>query len=157
MNDEIVIPDVIGAIHGWRIWIVQQGRLFSVWNRSDVWPLREEMVASCQRSHEVPKLKCTCGIYAYRTRAHLNRIAEDYDFARGLTNAEAERYYVFGEVALWGNVVPAKHGWRCQYAYPQRLYLPYMAVNQAATLKDNYGVRIKLDDLTKHNPRRGWR
>ncbi len=34
---------------------------------------------------------------------------------------------VIGTVSLWGTVVECEHGWRAEYAYPRRIYVPVTA------------------------------
>ncbi|MEX2275076.1 MAG: hypothetical protein WEA10_05885 [Actinomycetota bacterium] len=74
------------------------------------WPHREAAKARCKRGkfHTAPDLACTCGLHATHTTELLRR-----------TKAPA----VLGRIALWGRVIEHEHGYRAQFAYPQRLRL----------------------------------
>ncbi|MEX0754773.1 MAG: hypothetical protein WD556_06590 [Actinomycetota bacterium] len=74
------------------------------------WPYREPARAHCKkgRLHAAPALGCTCGLHATHTTELLRR-----------TKAPA----VLGRIALWGTIVEHEHGYRAEFAYPQRLRL----------------------------------
>ena len=56
---------------------------------------------------------------------------------------------VIGEVNLVGWYLPADFGYRAQYAYPKRLYVPYECWEMALPLRDNYGVPAQLSNTFK--------
>jgi hypothetical protein len=66
--------------------------------------------AACKhaRMHAAPNVDCSCGLHATR----------DVDLLRRTKSPS-----VLGRVALWGRVVEHQHGFRAQFAYPQRLRL----------------------------------
>jgi hypothetical protein len=103
-------------IVAWRAWALTGHRdgtgllLRPVAKRARLWRPREIVEASCRtsRRHEAPDPRCTCGLHATHAIDPLRR-----------TRSPA----VLGRVALWGRVVEHEHGFRAQYAYPQRLRL----------------------------------
>jgi hypothetical protein len=68
------------------------------------------MRAECakRRRHPVPGPDCTCGVHATHRLEPLRRTREPA---------------AFGRVALWGRVAEHAHGYRAEYAYPQRVAL----------------------------------
>jgi len=114
---EGLAPDVrTEPIVAWRAWALTGRRdgarllLRPVAKRARTWQPREIVQASCRtsRRHDAPDPLCTCGLHATHTIDVLRR-----------TRCPA----VLGRVALWGRVVEHEHGYRAQYAYPQRLRL----------------------------------
>jgi hypothetical protein len=102
------------------------------------WKPRERFTAACARggNHKPPPVAgCTCGIYAARDRDHLAE--QSYQELDSEDDAIA-----FGTVSLWGRVMVCERGWRAQYAYPQRLFLPFSFARHAAELEDAYGVPV---------------
>jgi hypothetical protein len=127
------IPDFIEPFEAWRVWRVGmwQGRivlksLFS----GTVWEPAVPLTAYCtgvQRvpwrpwrlqsiGHVAPALDCKCGIYGVRSvtaaRPYIDCTPFPYRDDR-----------VIGRVALWGDVVEGKLGWRASHAYPVELFL----------------------------------
>ena len=104
--------------------------------------------------HPPPNKKCRCGIY----------IASEI--------REAHRYYddmVFGTVKGWGKTIVGTHGWRVEYAYPERLWVhPRYGEEMAQALSEHYGVPVEIDrmvnerhvamlgDLLTPPPRKWW-
>ena len=76
------------------------------------------------------------------------------------TSAEAVAYmgegrkpirHVFGEVSLWGRVVIHERGYRAEYAYPRRIFVPKMYCGSrdiTSELRRSYGVET---DWTEQN------
>lgn len=104
------------AVHGWRTWGLaghrdgHDVRLLPTAGTRRPWPARRPVRAECgrRRNHPVPGPDCTCGIHATRLPDLLRRTREPA---------------VLGRVALWGRVVEHVHGYRAEYAYPQRAAL----------------------------------
>ena len=103
-------------IVAWRAWALTGHRdstellLRPVAKRARTWRPREVVEASCRTSrwHEAPDPACTCGLHGTHGLEVLRK-----------TKCPA----VLGRVALWGRVVEHEHGYRAQFAYPQRLRL----------------------------------
>lgn len=126
-------PDYAEPRIGWRVWTVVEAdgtlRLCSLVYRT-IWRPGEEAVARCRRPlaalpwtrlplHGPPDHDCYCGIHAVRTP---ERAALYLSAPLGRDVGAIAR--VIGEVALWGRVIEAEHGWRAGRGYPERLYLP---------------------------------
>ena len=103
-------------IAAWRTWTLSgsrdgsEARLIPIAGTGRAWPPREPVHAGCarRRPHRVPGLDCTCGIHATHETDPLRRTRDPA---------------VLGSVALWGRVLEHAHGFRAEYAYPQRLAL----------------------------------
>jgi hypothetical protein len=103
-------------IVAWRAWALTGHRdgaellLRPVAKRARTWRPREIVEASCRTSrwHEAPDPSCTCGLHGTHGLEVLRK-----------TRCPA----VLGRVALWGRVIEHEHGFRAQFAYPQRLRL----------------------------------
>ncbi|MGZ8630213.1 MAG: hypothetical protein ACXWZF_04505 [Actinomycetota bacterium] len=99
----------------WRAWALTGRRdgsgllLRPVAKRAKTWQPRDVVEASCRtRPHLAPEPTCTCGLHGTHVLEILRK-----------TKCPA----VLGRVALWGRVIEHEHGFRAQYAYPQRLRL----------------------------------
>jgi hypothetical protein len=113
--------------------------LLSGWRT--LWPKRRELVARCPLAHDhfSPDRGCACGIHALRKWGNYSMRASH------LPNGWAESFVVqrvFGEVYLWGKVVPGTRGWRAEFAYPRRLYVP--AIRYAR------GPRLPAEEIVHH-------
>ena len=106
----------VEPVIAWRAWALSGHRdgsgllLRPVAGRSRPWKPLEVAEAACKaaRFHVAPNLDCTCGLHG----------AHDAEILR-----KAKAPAVLGRVALWGRVIEHEHGYRAQYAYPQRLRL----------------------------------
>jgi hypothetical protein len=122
-------PDLIEPIVGWRIWRISERhgetRLTSLVYRAE-WPVRKALRARCAaprmgwgllgRSHDAPSSNCGCGLHGARWELVSKEIK------RNLLGRKPR--FAIGQVALWGTVVEAELGWRAEFAYPRRLYVP---------------------------------
>jgi hypothetical protein len=127
--------DMMEPLVGWRRWraVGPNGAVLSSINSPSVWHPLEAFEAKCRHAEhdDVPRLYCTCGIYA------LDREGE-YDM-----------YYVLGEVYGWGRYVRGNGGWRAQFAYPKAFHLLPEQVNYMESLKR---FRVPIDVWEK-NPK----
>lgn len=118
------VPDYISPILSYRVWQWDVAGLRSL--NGELWHPGIPLEAKCRlcefalcrnrngavRSlHNAPHMKCTCGIYASKNLEHLR----EYGY---------ERSRIHGQVSLWGTMVEHQHGWRAQYGYPKRFFLP---------------------------------
>ena len=100
----------------WRAWALTGRRdgtnllLRPVAGRTRPWRPREIAMAGCKgaRFHRSPEPTCTCGLHATDSLESLRR---------------ARCPAVIGRVAMWGRVIEHEHGFRAEFAYPQRLTL----------------------------------
>lgn len=103
-------------IHAWRAWTLAgtrdagEVRLRPIAGSAKPWLPMEPARAHCSlpRFHAAPNLDCTCGLHATHGPDLLRRTRDPS---------------VLGTVALWGRVVEHEHGYRAEFAYPQRLKL----------------------------------
>jgi hypothetical protein len=139
---------------GWRVWRVaaEHGvlRLRSA-VFDDRWEPGGEVSASCAYGHEAPLASCACGLYAVRSPERAVR------YLVGRDDPDVV-HRVVGEVALWGLVVEADHGWRAATAYPAAIWVPRrstgghaVAAEELADALAAYGVPVGLLDV--HEPR----
>lgn len=68
----------------------------------------------------VPKPGCSCGFYAQPT---LEGVPVSSLLPTPQGQIELPMIYVAGSIRIWGKVVEAEHGWRAQFAYPERLFI----------------------------------
>jgi hypothetical protein len=162
----VLAPDFIEPVIGWRVWRVRKERtglrLFSTlfeerWEpehpltafcaaEGSELPLHRFVLPAEERDHRAPSEACSCGIHA----ASAITKAATYLVGR---NDPLVIHRVIGQVALWGQVVEAEHGWRGSLAYPSRLWIPLQlpsgrpaAASSIALALADYGVPVELVD-----------
>lgn len=123
--------------------LIQGQNGYSLQSRNGaVWPHRRKMVGLCNgnpfANHDVPEPTCQCGIYAY-----------DNPVNPGMQSNQAT---VWGEIAMWGDVLVCDTGYRAEFAYPTALFLrkPFSPNNKPTRalealrdeLENNYGVPV---------------
>lgn len=115
--DELETVVTTEAISAWRAWTLTgrldggRLRLRPVAGRTHAWPPRKPARATCKlstRVHRAPVLECSCGLHGTHGTDILRR-----------TKSPS----VLGRAALWGRVVEHEHGYRAEFAYPERLRL----------------------------------
>lgn len=103
------------------------------------WPARERFRALCQKEmmadHDVPSLDCECGVYAYDTADH--------------PSLKKDQSLVWGEIAMWGDVLLCDSGFRAEFAYPTALFIRDTSRSKTVLkiqdeLAENYGVPVFL-------------
>lgn len=112
----LAVERAVEPLIAWRAWALTGRRdgtgllLRPVAGRSRPWKPLEASEAACKaaRFHAAPNIDCTCGLHG----AHSPEILR-----------KAKTPAVLGRVALWGRVIEHEHGYRAQFAYPQRLRL----------------------------------
>ncbi|HVI78379.1 MAG TPA: hypothetical protein VM715_09465 [Candidatus Acidoferrum sp.] len=141
------VPDAIDPAVGYRVWLVEEDRLFSFAHDYIMWQPYMPFEAVCSKDHEVPDKNCSCGLYAAAT---FNRLFEmGYTKSYGMFAAPEGRITVAGQVKLWGAIIPASTGWRAQFAYPQKLLVPYSRWKIARKVAAEYGVPFQLYNLER--------
>jgi hypothetical protein len=141
-------PDIAGTITGWRCWGLAKtdSGLLLASAGGTIWPARASLEAECDRhDHDPPGAKCTCGIYALAKGEGFPYYAYD-----------GKTYAVYGEVALWGEVVHGTRGYRARYAYPKTLFLAHKDWRFAAPLRASYGVPVRLQNPFDHGGAQQW-
>lgn len=142
-DKEIVVPDVVQHFVGFKAWkgiIKEDGYwLTSPTFPVDLWPHDQQYIGKCERNsnplrmampnlfsqaentHNTPSEHCRCGVYG------------TYDIEElptGLTEkCECESSYhfnVFGIIKAMGDIIPARNGFRAQYAQPAAFIVPKM-------------------------------
>lgn len=141
------VPDLSEATEGWRAWGIPAKippfgiapKLHSV-THIYFWHPRRASRAECKRSTEhVPGEHCSCGFYSAKSLEHLTSMA--YHFY----DADSKgMFHVIGQVANWGKVIEGSQGWRAEYGYPLKLWVPYEAWELAEPLSEAYGVPVEL-------------
>jgi hypothetical protein len=141
----------IGETIGWRAWrVVEDGdelRLASVLYE-DVWPLDEPLVAACPSGHPAPDYECACGIYAARRP----ELALPYRVGRDDARTVGR---VLGRVALWGDVVEHRDGWRASHACPVELWLESYRAS-TVTLPASVRALIERGAVSSRTRPRTW-
>lgn len=137
MSEPVIVPDVAGALVGWRCWGLARTDegLQLVSHGGTVWPISAPLKAECRahKEHLPPGRKCTCGIYA---------LSQEEGIPYYLYNGAG--YAVFGEVYLWGEVVRGTMGYRAQFAFPKALNLAHKDWRFSSGLRQAYRVPVHL-------------
>lgn len=149
LDGELVVPDVVGEIIGYRAWsVVTLGNLLrlSSATHGSHWPTSDWIYATCAGSIECKKARgddkrcpgeaCTCGLYAAATLDQLKDL--------GYGNYGDDQDIVMGEVGLVGKVIPGSQGWRAQKARVVKLLVPYEKWRLGKALSITYGVPYEL-------------
>jgi hypothetical protein len=113
---DLEVQTSVEPIVAWRTWALTGKRdgtdllLRPVAGRSRPWRPLEVAEAACKhaRMHAAPNVDCSCGLHGTR----------EVDILRRTKSPS-----VLGRVALWGRVIEHQHGFRAEFAYPQRLRL----------------------------------
>ena len=148
---EIVVPDVVGEITGFRAWRVIGSLKFpvlqSVTHREGVWHPDRWTYATCRGDlqcfssddHRVPGWDCSCGLYAARDRKHLSGMSY---------NRERDGHPVLiGEVGLVGKVIEGRQGWRAERGRVKRLFVPFHHHRWMEPLAEFYNVPVQPDNV----------
>lgn len=102
------------------------------------WRPRKKMVAYCTArglaaDHDAPGEHCDCGIYAFSRPDDPDLISQNK---------------VWGEIAMWGEVLICETGYRAEYAYPTNLFMRDTGTkgvrHVADELEQMYGVPVFL-------------
>jgi hypothetical protein len=147
-------PDYGEPLRAWRMWEVEDldrsPRLRSLY-RICFWPVGVPFEARCEAHrfrlrrrarHDAPTETCTCGVYAVPFQ-----LIRKFALRDGLPPG---RSLAIGTVSLWGEVIECERGWRAQFAYPSRIFMPHVsphAEEYAAGLED-YRVPVELLDTS---------
>jgi hypothetical protein len=113
---DLAVETASEPVVAWRAWALTGDRdggaamLRPVAGRSRPWRPREVAEATCKsaRFHQAPHPGCSCGLHG----------THGFEILRKTRCPAA-----FGRVAMWGRVIEHDHGYRAQFAYPQRLAL----------------------------------
>lgn len=134
----------VEPVVGYRDFKLVQGQFgYSLQSRNGaIWPHRKKMRGLCNGNpfvnHNVPEPTCMCGIYAY-----------DRPDNPSMQGSSAT---IWGEIAMWGEVLVCDTGYRAEFAYPTALFMrkPFSAHNKPTRaleqlrdeLEDSYGVPV---------------
>jgi hypothetical protein len=139
MPEQIIVPDIAGALVGWRCWGLAKtsSGVQLVSHGGTIWPSDQPLTAECGagNTHLPPGVTCSCGIYA---------LSEEDGFPYYAYDGPA--YAVFGTVYLWGEVVRGTRGYRAQYAHPKALFLAHRDWRYAQPLRDAYRITVQLQN-----------
>jgi hypothetical protein len=151
-----VVPDLMEAVEGWRVWSVPVElplfgadiKLRSATHTEYEWTPRRTCRAHCPKPHRPAASDCDCGFYSAKSFEHLMTMPYHH------YNAEAEgRVCVLGRVANWGQVTEGTQGWRSEYSYPVKLWIPFETPHLLKPIKDAYGVPVSMKNVLKpHEP-----
>jgi hypothetical protein len=133
-------PDYLEPFVGWKGLVAKpSGALFSP--RGDEWPARERFEAQCPEPHKPADARCHCGVYAVRSFEELKR--ERYNWHEAL---DREGIWVVAEVRLWGQIRRGTIGYRAQFAYPGKVYIPAHKLAFGRRVRERYGCQIGIID-----------
>ncbi|MBU2109991.1 hypothetical protein KKB71_03540 [Patescibacteria group bacterium] len=120
--NELIVPDSIIPITGWRFWRIcgRNLQLRSIF-APNPWPKREKITAECLcrgSSHiEPPEIESNCGVYAYKSLHHaIVDYTREFLAQDPVLNPYAGA--IFGKVKLWGRIQHHRFGFRARFAYP---------------------------------------
>lgn len=144
-------PDMIDPVIGWRVWRVKTKLrpgelplLRSATFGGAIWEPGRTVAAVCPKGHKHgPPCTGACGSGLYS--------AKDYWHLMGMSYPEYEdadeEVMVLGECYFWGKVVEGTQGWRAEFGYPKRLWVPYEANRLAKPLREAYGVPVGMKNF----------
>ena len=152
-----VVPDVLGCVAGWRAWGVDKDvplygtapKLRSVTYAEYYWAPRRAAQAECDRCSSkegtgVPGEHCSCGFYSAKTLEHLMSMSYH------MYDADSSGcFHVVGQVANWGKVIEGTQGWRSQFSYPVKLFVPFEAWRLMKPLTAAYGIPCALKNTLR--------
>jgi hypothetical protein len=154
---DFTVPDSVTPIVAWRYWRLGagDGLLRSLTGKHQPWHPGQALQARCRfddvdrsdwryqlvsgfspEPHPAPAESCTCGLYAARS----------LDDLRGHMLFGLSRMVV-GRVSLWGKVIPGQHGYRAEFAYPERLCVFEGVANRDPEVVEAlsaYGVPVEI-------------
>lgn len=173
-DPKFVAPDLTAAVEGWRSWRVSAElprfgvapKMYSVTHGNYYWTPRRAAEAECSRCEAkeviddktgllvmkgtgIPGEQCSCGFYSAKSLEHLlcEMSYHRYDLESGT-------FCAVGQVACWGKVIEGSQGWRSQFAYPVKLFVPFEVPKAVAlALRKEYGVPVSLKNVLK--PQKG--
>jgi hypothetical protein len=152
-DDDFRAPDVVGVAEGWRAWDVNREpppygtapKMYSA-THSYYWAPRVKARAICLKAPDhVPGERCHCGFYSAKDLKHLRQMGYS------LYDENSDKVTIVGQLANWGKVIEGSQGWRSEYAYPMKLYIPFEAWRLARPLMRAYGVKAELLNLLDPN------
>ena len=137
----MTVPDLIEPFVGWKGLLADaRGVLFSP--RGDEWPPNQPMVAD-----KKPSAGNGNGIYAVIDFESLKKNAYNW---RAATEMPGEKHvWVIAQVALWGDVRKGVIGYRAEFAYPNKVYVPAQQLLLGRVIRDRYGCALaRIDRFT---------
>jgi hypothetical protein len=135
-------PDYLEPFIGWKGLIANPSTGMLCSPRGDHWPPRERFGAECDRGHVPPSANCSCGVYAVKTFEELR--GNGYNWEE--VPLDENGVWVVAQIKLWGQVRRGRIGYRAQYAYPQKVYVPAHKLTLGRTIKQRYGCAIGVID-----------
>lgn len=125
---QIIVPDYLSPVVGYRAWEWNSMGLFSICNIP--WEPGEANKAHCIMTrngpgwispsatfdHHSPSEECTCGLYAAKNLQHLDSLGY------------LKHRVIHGEVNLWGKIIEHRAGYRAEYAYPKNFVIPFRMI-----------------------------
>jgi hypothetical protein len=163
------VPDVVGTVEGWRVWRctwnprafeVESPKLFSATHSAYYWTPKKWGEAECDRCappqlgrgegpvplNNIPGENCSCGFYSAKSLEHLMTMHyHQYDLDQAYGGKR--EVMILGRIQNWGKVIEATQGWRSQYAYPVKLWVPFEAAHLAKPLSETYGIPVALKNI----------
>ena len=132
-------PDFFGTHTGWKGLLANSaGSLFSP--MLTPWPEREEMAAACGHKHTPPAKGCSCGIYACKTFADLKANGYNVGYTAN------KMLWVVAKLDMWGRYAEGNIGFRMQFAYPKKVFVPASDLKLGSLIRERYGVKIGIID-----------
>jgi hypothetical protein len=136
-------PDYFEPFKGWKgLKAESDGSLRSP--MGDEWPAGRPFQAQCNRSeeHVPPADRCSCGIYAVTSFEELKRNSYNWQKPGDLD----WNTWVIAEVNLWGAIRRGTIGFRAQYGYPRKIYVPANKLELGSAIRDRYRCQLGVID-----------
>lgn len=150
------------ALFGWRIWYVNPFppyRLRSISSGADTdkdgWPGMTAMRGTCSNKpaseitdHKCPSWEHRCGVHAVKDADKVSK------WGAVRVHHSSEKVTVIGEIEMWGRVLEYEEGFRAEWAYPLKLYVPsrlpdvfeLSSEQLAEKLWETYLTEVVVDD-----------
>ncbi len=143
-------PDFVTPFTGWKgLHANRTGQLFSPQERGEYsdWPAGAPFEAQCAANpeHTSPVKGCSCGIYAVTSFEELLKVG--YNWSLSYRSEErGECVGVVAEVKLWGRIRRDQIGFRAEFAYPQKVYVPATNLPLGRVVRERYGCGLGVID-----------
>jgi hypothetical protein len=137
-------PDLIEPFMAWKgLRADQDGQLYSPAMETP-WPAAAPLEATCDTDpkHSPPVETCRCGVYGVKTFEDL--AAAGYNWSAEYEEDGLHFVAVVAKIKLWGRIRRGTTGFRAEFAYPSKIYVPAGRLSLGAVIRRRYGCALGI-------------